>query len=235
MQLQTPKVLLIFNSMMADKSLGKYAVVNLIADIDFTGKTWTPVDSHADTAFFISELNGNGHTISNMTINGQAMFTRFAGSGDVVIKDITFDNVTVNSTKLNSSVLTVQSYQNVLLDNVDVTNSTITGAFKVAPLIATVYNEGSSTVTATLKNCDVANVTVKATSNDFCTAGLVAFVNAGDNDKIEFENCTVTGVKLIAPDDIYDAHAFVYTTGSGTLYNEAEGVTVTNCSFEVLK
>ena len=220
------------NSRMANKTAGKGITINLLSDIDFTGKTWTPVDSHADTAFEIDEINGNGHTISNLTIEGQAMFTRFAGSDDVVVKDITFDNATVNSNgNINTSILTVQTYQNVLLDNVDVKNSSITGGYKVAPLIGTVYNESSTTITATLKNCDVENVTVKATTYDFCTTGMVAFVNAGDNDDIKFENCTVKNVMLYAP-NVYTAHAAIYTTGSETLFNEAEGVTVTNVTFE---
>lgn len=222
------------NAMMANKTAGKNVKFTLLSDIDFSGKTWTPVDSHADTAFTLSEIDGNGKTISNLTVNGQAMFTRFAGSGDVTIKNLTFDGATVTSSAINTSILTVQSYQNVLLDNVDVKNSTITGGYKVAPLIATVYNESASTITATLKNCDVTNVTVKATSYDFCTTGMVAFVHAANNDKIEFENCTVTDVKLIAPDDGYKAHAAVYTTDSESLYNEADGVTVTNVTFEVL-
>ena len=220
------------NEMFVDKSAGRDAILSLKNDIDFTGYTWTPVDSHADSKFEIAEINGNGHTISNLTINGQAMFTRFAGSGDVVVKDITFYNATVNSNgTINTSILTVQTYQNVLLDNVDVKNSSITGGYKVAPLIATVYNENSSTITATLKNCDVEKVIVKATSFDFCTTGMVAFVHAGDNDAIEFENCTVKDVKLYAP-NAYSAHAAIYTTGSETLFNEAEGVTVTNVTFE---
>ena len=153
-------------------------------------------------------------------------------AGDVTIKDITFDNANVNSNSINTSILTVQTYQNVTLDNVDVKNSTIIGGYKVAPLIATVYNENpSTTITATLQNCDVTNTTVKATSYDFCTTGMVAFVYAGDNDKIEFENCTVSNVKLYAPNG-YTAHAAIYTTGSETLYNEADGVTVTNVTFE---
>jgi hypothetical protein len=208
-------------------------VLNITDDIDFAGKTWTTVDSHADSRFEIAEINGNGHTISNLTINDQAMFRRFAGTGDVVIKDITFDNANVNSNgQINTSILTGHTYQNVLLDNVDVKNSTIVGGYKVAPLIATVYNENpSSTVTATLKNCDVENVTVKATSYDFCTTGMVAFVYASDNDKVEFENCTVSNVRLYAP-NVYTAHAAIYTTGSETLFNEAEGVTVSNVTFE---
>lgn len=212
----------------------KSTVINLEADIDFAGHKWTPVDSHADIKNQLKEINGNGYTIKNLTIDGQAMFKRFAGTGNVTIKDVTFDNAAVESTGINASILTVQSYQNVLLDNVDVKNSVITGTYKVAPLIATVYNESNTTVTATLKNCDVTNTTVKATQYDFCTTGMVAFVYAGNNDKVEFENCTITNVKLMAPNDGYKAHAWVYTTGSESLFNEAEGVTVTNCTFEAL-
>ena len=219
------------NEMFVANSAGK-VTLNLKNDIDFSSYTWVPVDSHVDRGSEIDEINGNGYTISNLEIKGQAMFTRFAGSGDVVIKDITFDNATVDSNgNINTSILTVQTYQNVLLDNVDVKNSSITGGYKVAPLIGTVYNESTSTVTATLKNCDVENVTVKATSYDFCTTGMVAFVYAEDNDKIVFENCTVKDVKLYAP-TVYTAHAAVYTEGSDVLFNEAVGVTVENVTFE---
>ena len=220
------------NTIFSNKTAGKNVVMNLDADIDFANYSWTPVDSHADAAFEIDEINGNGHTISNLTINGQAMFTRFAGIGDVVVKDITFDNATVNSNgSINTAILTGHTYQNVLLKNVDVKNSSITGGYKVAPLIGTVYNEKESAITATLKNCDVENVTVTATSYDFCTTGMVAFVYADDNDDIKFENCTVKNVMLYAP-NVYTAHAAIYTTGSETLFNEAEGVTVTNVTFE---
>ena len=79
------------NQMMLDQSAGRNAVVKLCANIDMTDKTWKAVDSHADTKFWISEFDGQGYTISNMAIEGQAMFRRFAGSGDVVIKDVTFE------------------------------------------------------------------------------------------------------------------------------------------------
>ena len=229
------KGLVALNAMMAEKKAGKGFKVELLADIDMTGEVWTTVNSHVDSGCYISEFDGNGHTISNLTINGQAMFSRFAGSGDVVIKDVTFDKANVNSNgNINTSILTVQSYQNVLLDNVDVTNSTITGGYKVAPLIGSVYNESSTSITATLKNCDVSNTTVTATVYDFCTTGMVAFVYEGDNDKVVFENCTVSKVTLVAPDDSYKAHAWIYVNDADTddKFNEAVGVTVTDCVFQ---
>jgi len=115
-----------------------------------------------------------------------------------------------------------------------VKNSSITGQYKVAPLIGTVYNESSSAITATLKNCDVSDTVVTATVYDFCTTGMVAFVYEGNNDKVAFENCTVTNVKLYAPNNGYTAHAWIYVNDADTddKFNEAAGVTVTGCTFE---
>jgi predicted ribosomally synthesized peptide with SipW-like signal peptide len=223
------------NDLFANKSAGQNATIALTDDIDFAGYTWAPVDSHVDYGTSLKEINGNGHTISNMTINGQAMFTRFAGLGDVVVRDITFDNASVNSNgSINTAVVVGHTYQNVTLDNVDIMNSSICGGYKVAPFIGTVYNESLSTITATLNNCDVTDCVVKATSYDFCTTGMVAFVHAGYNDTIEFNSCTITNVFITAP-NIYTAHAAVYTTGSETLFDEVDGVTVTNVTFETLK
>ena len=224
--------LALINSKMANNEAGVGITIELLADIDFTGKTWTPVRSHIDWKSTMNELNGNGHTIKNLTVNGQAMFTIFSNAHDVVVKDVTFDNAKVTCTGINAAIIVGQTYNNLLLENVDVKNSAVVGSYKVATLVGTVYNESASTVTATLKGCDVVNTTVKSTGYDFCTTGMVSFVYADNNDKIEFENCTVSDVKLYGPNDGYKAHAAIYTTGSETLFNEAEGVTVTNVTFE---
>ena len=220
------------NSKLSALNAGRDIAIEILADIDFTGKTWTPVKSHIDWNNTVNYINGNGHTIKNLTINGKAMFTIFANSHDVVVKDITFDNAKVTCNDMNTAIIVGQTYNNLLLDNVDVKNSAITGTYKVATLVGTVYDEKASTVTATLKGCDVANTSVKSTQYDFCTTGMVSFVYADNNDKIEFENCTVSDVKLYGPNDGYKAHAAIYTTGSESLFNEAEGVTVTNVTFE---
>ena len=225
------------NTMMNNDTAGKAVVVNLVADIDFAGKTWTPVDSHVDFGFYLKEINGNGYTISNLTINGQAMFTRFScGAGnDVVIKDVTFDNATVNSGSLNTAIIVGQTYNNLVLDNVDVKNSSVTGGYKVATLVGTVYNESASAITLSVKNCDVDNCTVTTTQYDFMTCGLVAFVYVGDNDSVVFENTTISNVALANTNSGgYSYHAFVYYNDQDTndCFNEAEGVTVSGCTFE---
>ena len=222
-----------FNDMMAAQTAGAGCTLTLANDIDFAGYTWTTVDSHVDSPCYISKIDGQNHTISNLTINGQAMFRRFAGAGTVEITNLTFDGANVNSNgAINTSILTVQSYQNLVLDNVDVKNSTIIGGYKVAALVGTVYNESSSTVTATVKNCDIDNCTIKSTKYDYFTCGIVAFVNAGDNDAIVFENTTISNTTISTSATSYNLHAFIYCTTESNLVNEAAGVTVTNCKFE---
>lgn len=225
------------NSAMANNTAGVGIAINLLSDIDFTGKTWTPVRSHIDWKSTMNEFNGNGHTISNLTINGAAMFTIFANTHDVVVKNVTFDNASVTYDGINSAIIVGQTYNNLLLENVDVKNSSITGQYKVAPLIGTVYNESPSAITATLKNCDVTNTTVTSTQYDFCTAGMVSFVYEGNNDRIQFENCTVKDVKLYAKPNGYSSHAAIYVNDADTddCFNEAEGVTVTNVTFEAIQ
>ena len=224
------------NTLMVNNTAGVGITINLLSDIDYTGKTWTPVRSHIDWNSTMNEFNGNGYTIENLTINGAAMFTIFSNTHDVVVKDVTFDKATVTNTGINSAIIVGQTYNNLLLENVDVKNSAITGNYKVAALVGTVYNESTSTITATLKGCDVTNTTVTSTQYDFCTAGMVSFVYEGDNDRIQFENCTVKDVKLYANSNGYSSHAAIYVNDADTddCFNEADGVTVTNVTFEAL-
>ena len=163
------------------------------------------------------------------------MFTRFAGFGDVTVKNLTFDNATVTSGSINTAILVGHNYQNLLLDDVDVKNSSVTGGYKVATLVGPVYNENASTtVVATVKDCDIDNCTVTTTSYDFCTAGIIGFVYEGDNDKVVFENTTISNTTIRnTKASGYASHAFVYVNDADTddCFNEAPGVTVTNCTF----
>ena len=113
-------------------------------------------------------------------------------------------------------------------------NSSITGAYKVAPFIGSVYNESDSSITATLKNCDVSNTVVTSTQYDFFTCGMVSFVYTTNNDYVEYENCSVTDVQLKSVGNGYDYHANIHYTSADTddQINEHPGVKVTNVTFE---
>ncbi len=62
--------------------------VNLMSDIDMSGIVWEPIDNMHHT------LNGNGHTISNLTCLEGWRSGLFAYAGGVIINDLTLENVT---------------------------------------------------------------------------------------------------------------------------------------------
>jgi hypothetical protein len=145
-------------------------------------------------SFFDGIFDGQGYTISNLTINGQAMFKRFAGTGNVTIKNVTFDNATVNSTAINSSILTVQSYQNVLLDNVDVKNSRLYARYdaaskgiRVGGLMGFLPSDGNP---QTLIDCDVSNCEISGYHNVGAMIGT-------NYQPVTVTNCTASDSQLV--------------------------------------
>jgi hypothetical protein len=77
----------------ADLGEGKAATVNLAADIDLTGETWTPISRMWFT------FNGNGHTISNLTTESTRKAGLFGYAGAVTVNDLTLENVTVTGSQ----------------------------------------------------------------------------------------------------------------------------------------
>lgn len=204
-------------------------VINITEDIDFEGRSWNKIGWNACD---FTEFNGNGHTISNLTLNDQAMFSNFVGKPKT-IKNISFENANVTSTALNTSLLCVQSYVDVTLEDVHVKNSTFSGAYKVAPLIGTMYDENAnSTKVLTVKNCSVEDCEVITSRYDFMCAGMIAFVYEADGEKVTFENCLVKNVNLYGKGTYYNALAYVYCNDGSPegSFDEVEGVTVENCT-----
>lgn len=204
-------------------------------DIDFTGKTWTVCDWHADgNKKGFALFDGQNHTIKNFTVNGQGMFSRWAGGATPYFKDIVFDGAKNVTSTLNVSLFCGQCYQDAKIENVTIKNSQIEGSYKVAPFVGTVYNENpGSTATLTLKDCKVENTTVRSTNYNYCTCGMVAWVSdIDDNDKIVFEgNNVVKDVTLYKSAVSYNLFGKIYWgdgDGDGVAHDEAENVTVTN-------
>ncbi len=150
---------------------------NIMADIDASTVTWntkqlSPDSAGANGITFV----GNGHTISNLTINGRGLFTGATkgGNSDVVttFKDITFDNATVTGGTHHNGVIWGEAYGSLTLEKVSVINSKVSGGCNVGGLIG---RNSESHATFTFIDCAVKNTTVEATqTSDF--AGASAFL-----------------------------------------------------------
>lgn len=127
---------------------------DIMADLDFDGALWPNAFSSRE---FVGQINGNGHTISNVsavqstTVNRTEMGGLFASIGDTaIIKNITFENC---SYKVNGSLVEA-----------------------TFGLFASIISDG-----ATLENV-VINNSKLILDTDFCTDS--SFTSALENGKI---------------------------------------------------
>ena len=93
--------------------------------LDFTNVTWANSSNE-----FSGYLDGNGHTIANVTVNGSGLFNKVEGG---TIRDLNFDNIVIEagSAQKNGIIATVYggSFDNIAITNVRVIGSQRTGAF----------------------------------------------------------------------------------------------------------
>lgn len=186
--------------------------IRVMADIDLSGiANWSPIG--CGKCHFMGTFDGNGKTISNMTItertgtNSQAALFGTL-SGTVVIKDLTIDNAKVVYPKdgddFYGAALIGTYYGYLTVQNVTVQNSNITGNNKVAGLIAH-DGVGSSLL---VDNCVVKNSTIASTDaadggNVGGVLGLFQGVAKGSQpapygehiiQNTKVENCVITGI-----------------------------------------
>ncbi len=195
--------------------LAKYEL-DIMEDIDCTGYTWESiwiVLGSREVAGFV--LNGNNHTISNLTVVGSGLFGGALGNLDQIdglaytkIKDITFDNATIESAGGWHVGLFGQIACSLELENVHITNSSVTGACNVGGLVGSTGEFGSVQPTVTFTNCSVENCTLKATSaNGADPTGASIFMGRalglGSVDtKLRFKNCSEKGNTCINASDL---------------------------------
>ncbi len=158
--------------------------INVTADIDATGCEWGTVNlstNSEDSNGFI--FNGNDHTISNLTIAGQKYsnvgaglfnMTSNNGAGTApIVKNITFDHVTVNASEsFHVGVVRGECYGDLILENVHVTNSSVTGQCNVGGLVG---RNGERNNKITFKDCSVENTQVTSVGGGD-PAGASAFL-----------------------------------------------------------
>ena len=172
-------------------------VIELLDDINMTGKNWTPVGVDGYHGQGVITLNGNGKTITGLSA---PLFAGvFAGKSGIVIKDLTIAGADINDTTNNQGIGAfincVDSMTRIELDNCHLKNSKIvsTGGARVGGLIGWTsgynnQNDGPVDTKVTLTNCSVENVTIEAKGS---VGGLIGHAGANPATYHTITGCTV--------------------------------------------
>lgn len=202
----------------------------LIADIDLSAyENWTPIGAfqslsdapedaevpHPDYAF-TGTFNGDGHTISNLTVSsdapmGAGLFGCAAGTenGAAYIRNFTLKNVNVSGFYLVGGAVGLQFMNCPVSDIHLVGENTLTGMQGIGGIVGTGFD--------LISNCS-ATADIVVQGDDGACAGLIA----GGTTMSSVKNCEVTGGKITA-----DGNA---TWGFGALCGAPWGAAeITDC------
>ena len=172
-------------------------VIELLDDINMTGKNWTPVGVDGYHGQGVITLNGNGKTITGLS--APLFAGGFAGKSGIVIKDLTIAGADINDTTNNQGIGAfincVDSMTRIELDNCHLKNSKIvsTGGARVGGLIGWTsgynnQNDGPVDTKVTLTHCSVENVTIEAKGS---VGGLIGHAGANPATYHTITGCTV--------------------------------------------
>ena len=177
-------------------------VIELLDDINMTGKSWTPVSVDGYYGQGVITLNGNGKTITGLS--APLFAGGFAGKSGIVIKDLTIAGADINDTTntqgIGAFINCVDSMTRIELDNCHLKNSKIvsTGGARVGGLIGWTSgynnpNDGPVDTKVTLTNCSVENATIEANGS---VGGLIGHAGANPATYHTITGCTVKGSNL---------------------------------------
>ena len=175
-------------------------VIELLDDINMTGKNWTPVKVDGYHGQGVITLNGNGKTITGL--KAPLFAGGFGGTSGIVINNLTLENVNLNDTGseyagtgFGAFICAVDSMPTISLTNCHVKGGTIesTSGARVGGLIGWTagYNDpnnGPVDTKVTLTNCSVENVTIEANGS---VGGLIGHAGANPATYHTITGCTV--------------------------------------------
>ena len=182
-------------------------VIELLDNIDMTGKSWTPVKVDGYNGAGVVTLNGNNHKITGL--RAPLFAGGFAGNSGIVIKDLTIDRANINDTTntqgIGAFINCVDSMPRIELFNCHLTNSTIesTGGARVGGLIGWTAgynnpNDGPVDTYISIRNCSVelCNITAKGS-----VGGLIGHAGGNPATYHDIADCKLVNNYLYSTDD----------------------------------
>ena len=147
----------------------KGTTLKLVADIDLAGKEWTSMDFWSPESGIPAVIDGNGKTISNMTING-AGYLGFIGRHDATlleIKNLTFYKPHIRNSSSFVGTVVGYTYGNITMNNVIVTGADIRATAAVVIRMGGVFGfyPPDANRPLLLNNCKVENSIIQGYHN----------------------------------------------------------------------
>ncbi|WP_421949125.1 GLUG motif-containing protein [Phaeodactylibacter xiamenensis] len=190
---------------------GRYFIQT--ADIDLTGESASFAPIGNGGVSFTGVYDGNSHTISNLTINqgsfnDQGLFGSIRDLYDrgILVKDLTIDGFDITGQN-NVAAVVGFAWGGSEIDNITVTNSTVSGIFDTGVLVGE------------CNGCSISNSTVDVNSSIAAQEEGGAGIAGGLSNTVVISDCTFAGS---------------VTSGSriggmaGRLYGN---LTISNCTF----
>lgn len=199
------------------------ASYKLANNIDLSGITWTPIGT--TTAGFFGTLDGNGKTISNLTLSTSTQGSGFFGTltSGATIKDLTFADCSGTSTSsrcgvvIGSITMSATAHDTVTLSNVDCVRCTVQSGVDTVGCLVGQINSAS---VVDIIDCDMSYCNAESTS----TYNVGCFVGRIYQSETEITNSTVKYSHAKA--DVDTVGCFV-----GYVHTQSELV-MTNCVTE---
>lgn len=194
--------------------------IRIVNDIDMSGIDWQPIFTTSETTYTV---DGQGHTLKNFSMNGKFgtvyvwyniirfnAYTGVWGKFEGVMKDLTFENITING----------RADDNVHTDgDTQIDHSKETSYF--AGCIG--YTGANYSTTVNISNVHAKNIRIKASAGTTTqnVGGLIGWIGVGGGNTW-LKDCSVEDADLIAGSQV---GGFI---GQG-LATVGRGITFTNC------
>lgn len=178
--------LITFRNKVNDGTTYNNYVVKLEADLDLSGISWTPIgrvytDGSEKYYDFYGTFDGQGHTISNLSVGTDASYTDsdghnnglFGGTRNATVRNLIVENATI---KGNWHVGTVIAYAQgaTTVENVLVKNCNVTGRCFAGGIIGTAEDYSSGDCELRMNGCVVEGGSVTSVFN-VCYDGDIPF------------------------------------------------------------
>lgn len=209
----------------AFNNLERGAVISLGANLDMTGKNLKAVNGNVGFT-----LNGNGHTISNLSSTASGLFVDDSWSDSYTFKDLTLSNCSVDSAD-NYAALFVgdgDTSGNIAIDNCAVNSCTVKGAKYAAMFVA--YGSGYGVDVYAIHKITDCTVTGGSVTGGGSTGIAVGHAGGNKATDTHITNLSVTNVTVKGEDAVHEG-LVVGTAGVGRCWIDnvtSSSVTMTN-------